>query len=112
MATVKAIGKYLATSHTKARPVINLIRGKGVEEALNILKFTNKKPARLLEKLLKSAVANAEENEQIEKIEALYIQEIFITNGPTAKRFMPRARGRACRIRKRSSHLKITLTEK
>ena len=111
MAVIKASGKYLPTSHTKARPVINLIRGKKVEEALNILKFCNKKPARLIEKILKSAVANAQENQKIEDIDVLYIKEIYINNGPTAKRFMPRARGRACRILKRSSHIKLALDQ-
>jgi len=107
MATIKAVGKYLSTTHTKARPVINLIRGKKVDAALNILKFTNNKPARFVEKILKSAVANAQENEEIENIDTLYISEIFVCNGPTLKRFMPRARGRACRIRKRTSHINI-----
>lgn len=111
MVTIKATGKYLSTSYTKARPVLDLVRGKKAEEALNILKFTNNKPARYVEKILKSALANAEENNDIDNIDALYISEIFVNNGPTLKRFMPRARGRACRIRKRTSHIKIALTQ-
>ncbi|MGA1869065.1 MAG: 50S ribosomal protein L22 [bacterium] len=108
---IKASGKYLRTTHTKARPVVNLIRGKKVEEALNILKFINTKPARFIEKILKSAIANAEENKKIDDIDTLYIKEIFVNNGPTAKRFMPRARGRACKILKRSSHIKLALDQ-
>ncbi|MGA1823895.1 MAG: 50S ribosomal protein L22 [bacterium] len=111
MAIIRSTGKYLRTSTLKCRPVVNLVRGKKVEEALNILKFVDKKPARFVEKILRSAIANAKENEKIEDIDSLFIKEIFVNNGPTAKRFMPRARGRACKILKRSSHIKLALEQ-
>jgi large subunit ribosomal protein L22 len=103
--------KYLRTSSTKLRPVLDLVRGKKVEEALTLLKFTNKKAARLVHKAIRSAYANAEQNPDIKDkdLENLYIAEIFANQGPTLKRFIPKARGRAGRIRKRTSHIRIKL---
>ncbi|RMF84176.1 MAG: 50S ribosomal protein L22 [Nitrospinota bacterium] len=108
-AEAKAIAKYIRTSPRKARMVADLIRGRQVGEALNILAFTNKKAARLIEKLVRSALANAEQNEAIDDLDALVISEITVDPGPTLKRYMPRARGRATPIRKRTSHIRVVL---
>ncbi len=108
---VRAQAKYVRTSARKARLVCDHIRGKSVEEARAILAFTPRAVAKDWAKLLNSAVANAEHNHELLgedlKVEAAYADE-----GPTLKRFQPRAMGRATRIRKRTSHLTITLTPK
>lgn len=108
---VKATAKYLRVSPQKARLVVDLIRGKKTEEALNILTFTTRASAKLLTKLLKSAIANAENNENID-VDTLYVKEIYVNGGPILKRVRPRAMGRASRIKKRSSHITIILAEK
>jgi len=108
---VKAIAKYIRVSPQKVRLVANGIKGKKVEEALNLLKFTPKRSARIIFKVLRSAVANAEQNPGID-VDTLYIKGIFVDQGPTLKRFRPRAMGRATRILKRSSHVKVVLDEK
>ncbi len=87
------------------------IRGKKVEEALNILSFTPKKGAHILKKLVNSAVASAEQNANVD-VDSLYIKKVFADEGPTLKRFRPRAMGRATRIRKRTSHMTVILDEK
>jgi large subunit ribosomal protein L22 len=94
----------------KARLVADLIRGKRSEEALNILTFTKKAAAKILIKLLKSAVANATQKKIID-IDRLYIKKITVDQGPTMKRYTPRAHGRATMIRKRTSHIMIVLDE-
>jgi large subunit ribosomal protein L22 len=94
----------------KARLVADLIRGKGSEEALNILTFTKKAAAKILIKLLKSAIANATQKKTID-IDRLYIKKIAVDQGPTMKRYQPRALGRATMIRKRTSHITIVLDE-
>jgi large subunit ribosomal protein L22 len=86
------------------------LRGKKVEEALNVLTFAPQKSARLVKKLINSAVANARENSQID-VDTLYIKRLYADEGPTLKRFRPRAMGRASRIRKRTSHLTVILDE-
>ena len=86
------------------------VRGKKVEEALNMLAFAPQKGARILKKLLDSAVANAEQNADVD-VDNLFIKRIYADEGPTLKRFRPRAQGRATRIRKRSSHLTVVLDE-
>ena len=103
--------KYLRTSSTKLKPVLDLVRGKRVEEALILLKFTNKNASRLVHKALRSAFANAEQssNAKDKNLETLYIAEIYANQGPTLKRFIPKARGRAGRIRKQTSHINIIL---
>lgn len=108
---VKAIAKYIRVSPQKVRLVANAIKGKKLEKALNFLKFTPKKSARIIGKVLRSAVANAEQNPGID-VNTLYIKEIFVDQGPTLKRFRPRAMGRATRILKRSSHIKVVLDER
>jgi large subunit ribosomal protein L22 len=104
--------KYLRTSSTKLKPMLDLVRGKKVEEALTLLKFTNKKASRLVHKAIRSAFANAEQSSNAKdnkNLETLYIAEIYANQGPTLKRFIPKARGRAGRIQKKTSHINIIL---
>jgi ribosomal protein L22 len=108
---VRAQAKYVRTSARKARLVIEHIRGKSVEEARAVLRHTPRAAARDVEKLLASAVANAENNHELVG-DDLYVKEAYADEGPTLKRFRPRALGRATRIRKRTSHLTLTLTPK
>jgi large subunit ribosomal protein L22 len=108
---VRARLRFTRIAPRKARLVVDLIRGKGSEEALNILAFTKKSPAKILTKLLKSAIANATQKKTID-IDRLYIKQITVDQGPTMKRYQPRALGRATTIRKRTSHINITLDEK
>ena len=107
----KATVKYARISSRKIAIVANLIRGKNVDEALAILKFTPKAGVEVLEKLLKSAIANAENNNQMNHSK-LYIAEIYSNQGPTLKRISPAAKGSAVRIRKRTSHITIVLKER
>lgn len=108
----KASIRYIRTSPTKARQVIGLIRGKKVSEALDILAFTDRSAARIIEKLLKSAIANAEvKSEDKTDIDSFVIRKATVDGGPVLKRFMPRARGRATMIRKRTSHITVVLEE-
>jgi len=102
---------YARISSRKVKAVIDLIRNKNVGEAMAILKLTPKAAAELVEKLLKSAIANAENNFGMDT-EKLYVAEIFANQGPTLKRVRPRAQGRAFRIRKRTSHITVVLKEK
>lgn len=108
---VRAKLKYVRVGPRKARLVADLIRGKGSEEALNILSFTKKMPARVIMKLLKSAIANATQKKTVD-VDRLYIKKITVDQGVTWKRFIPRAMGRATPIRKRTSHITIVLDEK
>jgi ribosomal protein L22 len=108
---VRAQAKYVRSSARKARLVCDHIRGKSVEEARAILALTPRAIARDWSKLLESAVANAEHNHELVG-EDLYIKAVHADEGPTIKRFRPRAMGRATRIRKRTSHLTILLTPK
>jgi large subunit ribosomal protein L22 len=108
---VRAVGKYLRVSPYKVRLVADLVRGKRVEEALTILKFLPKKGGRLINKTLRSAVANAE-NRQIIDVDTLVIKTILVDEGPKLKRWRPRAMGRATRILKRTSHITMVLAEK
>ena len=109
--TVSAHAKYVRTSARKARLVCDHIRGKSVEEAYAILAHTPRHVAADWQKLLRSAVANAEHNHELVG-DDLRIASVHADEGPTLKRFRPRAMGRASRIRKRTSHLSITLTPK
>ncbi|MGO9821879.1 MAG: 50S ribosomal protein L22 [Solirubrobacteraceae bacterium] len=108
---VRAQAKYVRTSARKARLVCDHIRGKSVDDARAILALTPRGTARDWSKLLESAVANAEHNHELVG-EDLYIQAVHADEGPTIKRYRPRARGRATPIRKRTSHLTILLTPK
>ena len=97
-------------SAQKARLVADQVRGRQVEEALNLLSFSSKKGADIIRKLLNSAIANAEHNEGAD-VDELKISEIYVDEGMTMKRIMPRAKGRADRILKRSCHISITVTD-
>ena len=106
----QAVLKFVRLSPQKARLVADLVRGKKVDEALNILKFSNKKAARVLKKVLDSAIANAENNAGAD-VDELKVKEIFIDEGPTMKRTMPRAKGSADRIKKRTSHVTVRVSD-
>jgi large subunit ribosomal protein L22 len=108
---VNAKLKFVRVAPRKAQLVADLIRGKKSEEALNILTFTKKTAAKLLIKLLKSAIANATQRKNMD-VDRLYVKKITVDQGPTMKRFQPRALGRATTIRKRTSHINIVLDEK
>ena len=107
---VKAVTRYVRIAPRKVRLVTELVKGKPAEEALTILKFLPKKAARLVSKTLQSAVANAEQNPNID-VDTLYIKNIYVDGGPSMKRWRARAMGRATRILKRSSHITIILDE-
>ena len=106
----RAIARYVRISSRKVKVVIDLIRGKSVREAQAILMYTPKAASPVVEKLLNSAVANAENNLDMSG-DTLYVAEVFANQGPTLKRFRPRAQGRASSIRKRTSHITIILDQ-
>lgn len=103
--------KYVRITPRKVKIVLDLIRNKPIKEALAILRHTPKAASELLEKLLKSAVANAENNLNLSR-DDLYVSQCYVTPGPTMKRIRPRAQGRAFRVLKRSSHIFITVAER
>ncbi|OEF97933.1 50S ribosomal protein L22 [Desulfuribacillus alkaliarsenatis] len=107
----KAIAKYVRIAPRKVRLVADLIRGKSIGEAISILRHTPKAATVAVEKVVNSAVANAEHNDKM-NVDELYISEIRIDEGPTLKRFRPRAQGRASRINKRTSHILVKVSEK
>jgi large subunit ribosomal protein L22 len=107
---VSATAKRLQISPQKARLVVDQVRGKPVSDALDILSFSNRKGAVLVRKVLESAIANAENNEGAD-IDELKVSEVFVNEGMTMKRIKPRAKGRADRIFKRSSHITVTVTD-
>lgn len=107
----KAVAKYVRISPQKAGLIMDQVRGMKVEQALNLLSFAPQKGASILRKLINSAVANAAQNSNV-NVDNLYVKNVFANQGPTLKRFRPRAMGRATRIRKRSSHLTVILDEK
>ena len=107
----KATLRYARISSRKVKIVADLIRGKNIDEALAIVKFTPKAASEMLEKLLKSAIANAENNHGMNSAN-LYVDQIFANQGPTLKRIRPAAKGSAVRIRKRTSHITIVLKER
>ncbi len=107
----RAIAKYVRMSPTKLAPVADMVRGKNLEEALTILKFTPGKSAALVEKVVQSAAANAENNHEM-NVDNLYVAEIAVNQGPTMKRWRAGAQGRASVILKRSSHIEVVLKER
>ena len=107
----RAVLMYERISPRKARLIGDLIRGKNVDEALAILALTPKAGARVMEKLLRSAIANGQEKEEADDPDALRVSEVQVNQGPTVKRFRPRARGRATMIRKRTSHITMVLSD-
>lgn len=106
----KAIAKFQRVSPRKARLVAKNVTGLGVEEALNILRFTPNKPAGILFGVMKSALANASQLGGVD-VDAMVVKEIVVNEGPSWKRFMPRAQGRATKIKKRTSHITVILAE-
>ena len=106
----RAVARYIRISSRKVKIVIDLIRGKKVDEALAILMYTPKSAAPVVEKLLRSAIANAENNLGMDH-ESLYVAEVFANQGPTLKRYWTRSHGRADTILKRTSHITVVLDE-
>lgn len=108
---VKATAKYIRIAPRKVRIVMNLVRGKSVADALAILKFTPKVGADAVEKVLNSAIANAENNFDMDR-DRLFISSAFVDQGPTLKRIHPRSRGQAFKILKHTSHITVAVNEK
>ncbi len=102
---------FARLSPRKTRLVVDMVRGKEIQAALNILRFTPQPSARLVAKLLSSAVANAEQK-GVSDVDRLYVKSIFVDGGTVLKRFVPRAMGRASKIRKPTSHITVVLAEK
>jgi len=107
----KAVARFVRIAPRKVRIVADLIRGKDVDEALAILKFTPKRGARLLDKVLRSAIANAQNNHDMDP-GALYVKRVYVDEGPTLKRYQPHRMGQAFPILKRTSHISVVLAEK
>lgn len=107
----RAVAKFVRISPRKIRLVMDQVRGRQVGEALNMLSFAPQRGARILKKLVNSAIANAEQNTSVD-VDSLYIMRVYADEGPTLKRWRPRAQGRATSIRKRTSHLTVVLNEK
>ncbi len=103
--------KFVRISPRKARKAVDMIRGKGVEEAQNVLMLSPQKSARIVKKVLDSAIANANANYSMD-VDNLFVKRAFVDEGATMKRFIPRAMGRATQILKRTSHITIVLDEK
>ncbi|MGI6359001.1 MAG: 50S ribosomal protein L22 [Bacillota bacterium] len=107
----KAVAKYIRIAPRKARIVIDLIRGKSVGEALSILRYTPKAASEPIEKVVRSAAANAEHNYNMDS-DKLYVAEAFVDAGPTLRRYHPRAQGRIYSILKRSCHITVVVKER
>ena len=107
----KAVAKYVRMSPIKLKPVADLVRGKDLDEALNILKFTPGRGAEIIENVVLSAAANAENNFDMNP-DSLYVAEVYANQGPTMKRWRAGAQGRASIILKRSSHVTVVLKER
>ncbi len=107
----RAVAKYVRISPRKMKPITDLVRGKNASEALSILKFTPNKGAKILEKVISSAVANAENNHEMDT-DRLFISEVYANQGPTMKRWRAGSQGRASMILKRSSHIGVVLKER
>ena len=109
----RAIARYVRMSPRKVRQVVDLIRGKSVEEAINLLHFTPKRGAVPVEKVLRSAVANAMNKEEASKLdpEDLFVKKIWVNHGPTMRRYRPGAMGRVSTIRKRSCHISVVVSD-
>ncbi|GAA2686393.1 MULTISPECIES: 50S ribosomal protein L22 [Actinoplanes] len=104
----RAVAKHVRMSASKARRVVNLVRGLPAKEALTVLQFAPQSASEQVYKVLASAIANAENNERLDP-DALLVSEAYVNEGPTLKRFRPRAQGRAYRIRKRTCHITIAV---
>jgi large subunit ribosomal protein L22 len=108
---VKASLRYARVGSQKARLVADVVRGKNVSDAIKTLTYMNKKTALLLKKLIESAVANAEHKKTVDT-DNLYIKTVYVDQGPSLKRFRPRAQGRASGVRKKTSHINVVLDER
>jgi large subunit ribosomal protein L22 len=108
----RATAKYIRGSAQKIRLVVDLIRGKNVSEALNILRFTKKRCVKDVEKVLKSAIANAEQKEEGADVDNLYVSQAYVNEGPRMKRVRPAPMGRAYRIQRRMSHISVHVSDK
>ena len=106
---VRAVAKYIRTTPRKMRLVADMIRGKSAQEAWNILEFTPKRATGPMKKVLESAIANAQNNNDIAP-DTLKVWRVMVDEGPTLKRFRPRARGRASAIKKRTCHITVVVT--
>jgi large subunit ribosomal protein L22 len=104
----RATSRFARSSAQKARLVVDLIRDQPVERAISLLEYTPKRAARLVLKTLRSAVANAEATQNVD-VDALYVKRAWVGEGPTAKRFLPRAHGRATKLFKRTSHITVVV---
>ena len=107
----KAVARYVRVSPRKARLLVDLIRGKSIDDARAILRFSERAAAEVVEKVLNSAVANAERNLHV-KADDLIVGSTFVDEGPTLKRIQPRAMGRAFRINKRTSHITVIVKQR
>lgn len=107
----KAVAKYVRISPRKVRQVVDLIRGKKLDEALAILKYTPKRASSIVAKVVNSAAANAENNYYMDR-DDLFITKCFVDQGPTLKRYQARAMGRADMLRRRTSHITVVVGEK
>jgi large subunit ribosomal protein L22 len=114
MLEARAINRYIGSSPRKMRLVIDLIRGKSVDEALSILHFSTKHPARIAEKILRSAISNIHNKDEGARLETgeLFVKEAFVNCGPSMKRVLPAPMGRAYQILKRSNHVTIVISQK
>jgi len=111
---VKSVNRYVGSSPRKMRLVVDLIRGKGVEEALSMLHFVPKHAAKTAEKVLRSAISNYQNRDEAGRVDTstLFIKSVFVDGGPTAKRVLPAPMGRAFRIRKRSNHITMIIAQR
>jgi large subunit ribosomal protein L22 len=107
----RVVSRHLRIAPRKVRLVADLVRGKRVGEAIGLLQHLPKKAAPLIAKALKSVVANAENTQRV-AVDELYVKRITVDGGPTAKRFLPRAHGRATKLRKRTAHLTVIVDER
>ncbi len=107
----KAILRFCRVAPRKARIVADMVRGRNVEEAISLLAFTPKRSAQIISKVLHSAIANAEDTSEVD-VDRLFIKAITVDQGPTLKRYRPRAQGRAYRINKKTSHIVLVVAER
>jgi len=107
----KAQARYVRVAPRKARAVVDLIRNKNLDEALSILRYTPRRAATVVAKVVKSAAANAENNMEMNR-RGLYVDQVYVDEGPTMKRVQPRARGRRFLILKRTSHITVVVKER
>ena len=111
MATFKASHRYARIAPRKARLIMDLVRGRDVDDAITMLRFAKQRASGMIEKVIRSAVANANEQE-VPTRETLYVAKAWVDPGPVIKRFQPKDRGKAYSIKKRTSHLVVTLDER